>query len=197
MQKRQAGRLCLHGAAREKPTTFDEILGEEIGDDELDAAHIGPVDDSGDRLAQSVPRAVVGIRHCCDPERRRLGGRVVEQRACTHRQRMGRQLSKLCHRIGVLLLRLALFALAPFRVQRRPCMRRAMALTIGFTSDEVSERLLIYAVEAEDRVTRATSRQDHREQGENETWNLSVRTWKVKMRIEKRAYLFLFVMPLF
>ena len=76
-------------------------------------------------------------------------------------------------------------------------MRRAMALTIGFTSDEVSERLLIYAVEAEEKVTRATSRQDHCEQGEKETWNLSVRTWKVKMRIEKRAYLFFFVMPLF
>ena len=76
-------------------------------------------------------------------------------------------------------------------------MRRAMALTIGFASDGVSERLLIYAVEAEERVTRATSRQDHCEQGENETWNLSVRTWKVKMRIEKRAYLFLFVMPPF
>ena len=171
MQKRRAGRLCLHGAAREKPTTSDEILGEEIGDDVLDAAHIGPVDDAGDRLAQSVPRAVVGIRHCCDPERRRLGGRVVAQRACTHLQRVGRQLSKLCHCIDELLLRLrlALFALAPFRVQRRPCMRRAMALMIGFTSDGVSERrLLIYAVEAEERVTRATSRQDHCEQRERE-----------------------------
>ena len=46
--KRQASRLCLHDAARGKPTTSDEILGEEIGDDVLDAAHIDSVDDTGD-----------------------------------------------------------------------------------------------------------------------------------------------------
>ena len=40
--KSKAGCLCLHDAAREKPTTSDEVLGEELGDDMLDAAHVDP-----------------------------------------------------------------------------------------------------------------------------------------------------------
>ena len=91
--------------------------------------------------------------------------------------------------------------LAPSRVQRRPCIRWAGAhdRLCGRRSRRPlpSERLLIYTGEAEERATRATSRQDHREQRENETCNLSIRTWKAKMGIETRAYLFLFVMPLF
>ena len=41
---------------RERPTTSDEVLGEELGDDMFDVGLVGLVGDTGDRLVQSVPR---------------------------------------------------------------------------------------------------------------------------------------------
>jgi hypothetical protein len=45
---------------RETPMTFDEVLGEVLGDDMLDIAHVNPVDG---RLAQGIPKKtlVLGV----------------------------------------------------------------------------------------------------------------------------------------
>ena len=42
-EKGKGGRLCLHDAAHEKPTTSDEVL-EELGDDVLDVARVDPIE---------------------------------------------------------------------------------------------------------------------------------------------------------
>jgi len=47
---------------REKPTTSNEVLREELRDDMLDVAHVDPVGDTGDQLAQSIPRKMSVFR---------------------------------------------------------------------------------------------------------------------------------------
>ena len=145
--KGKAGRLCLHDAAREKSTTSDEVLGKELGDDMLDVAKVDPVDNTGDRLTQNVPRETLIFRTAVILYRSGLES-AQSCRGHVHTARAREyQLCKFCHCVE--LLRPTLFAFRPLEFNGgHACSELVLTLSCERERRPLPlECPLIYAVE--------------------------------------------------
>ena len=82
-RKRQTRRLRLHHAPRKQFPPTDKVLSKQLRHDMFDIRNIDPVDDTGDRLAQRIPRKalILGTRPV---RRRRLPQRPQTRRRHVH-----------------------------------------------------------------------------------------------------------------
>ena len=156
----------------------------------FDVARVDRVDDTGDRLAQGVAREtlVFGTAAILCRGGLQVEGRADVQGAYTHRRSVRTSTRQILPLRGIPSRSPSPrpFCLPKFRVQRRPCVGGP-----GKTSSTLRASTNLRGGDWRESDLRRVEEGPLRAE-ENETWNLSVRTWKAMMRRETGMHLSLF-----